>query len=110
MHPQSFLFEGDSARGGRQRRGTARMPTLRFNPADTERHQEYWNNVAQDTLDRQLVKNHLNTNVAKNIIMFLGDGLSIPTLAATRVFLGDESTELSFEKFPYVGLSKVSTE
>ncbi|XP_055638981.1 alkaline phosphatase-like [Toxorhynchites rutilus septentrionalis] len=103
MHPQSFLFERGA---GRQRRGTARMPTLRFNPAEAERDQGYWNNVAQDTLGRQLDKNQLNTNVAKNIIMFLGDGLSIPTLAATRVFLGDESTELSFEKFPYVGLSK----
>ncbi|XP_065095637.1 membrane-bound alkaline phosphatase-like [Ochlerotatus camptorhynchus] len=102
MHPQSFMF----ATTTRQKRSSGKLPKLRFQPADIERHQDYWNNVAQSTLARQLGKNQLNTEVARNIIMFLGDGLSIPTLAATRVFLGDESTELSFEKFPYVGLSK----
>lgn len=104
MHPQSFMF----ATTTRQKRSSGKMPKLNFQASDLERHQDYWNNVAQSTLARQLDKNQLNTNVARNIIMFLGDGLSIPTLAATRVFLGDESTELSFEKFPYVGLSKVS--
>lgn len=45
--------------------------------------------------------------------MFLGDGMSIPTLKASRVYLGQlhnqsgEETELSFEKFPITGLSKV---
>ncbi|XP_062702913.1 alkaline phosphatase-like isoform X1 [Aedes albopictus] len=108
MHPQSFLFRdgNPSTTTARQKRSSGKMPKLRFQPADIERHQGYWNNVAQSTLARQLDKNQLNTNVAKNVILFLGDGLSIPTLAATRVFLEDESTELSFEKFPYVGLSK----
>lgn len=108
MHPQSFMFASTTTTTTRQKRSSGKMPKLRFQPADIERHQDYWNNVAQSTLARQLDKNQLNTKVARNIIMFLGDGLSIPTLAATRVFLGDESTELSFEKFPYVGLSKVS--
>jgi alkaline phosphatase len=46
--------------------------------------------------------------------MFLGDGLSVPTLAATRAYLGQsqgkpgEETVLSFEEFPNTGLSKVS--
>lgn len=39
--------------------------------------------------------------------MFLGDGMSIPTLAAARVMKGNENEQLSFEKFPYTGLSKV---
>ena len=45
--------------------------------------------------------------------MFLGDGMSIPTIKAARVYLGQlngragEETPLAFEKFPYVGLSKV---
>ncbi|XP_062540299.1 alkaline phosphatase-like [Armigeres subalbatus] len=108
MHPQSFMFEEEvtMTTATRQKRSSGKMPRLRFMPSDIERHQDYWRNVAQSTLARQLGKNQLNTKVAKNIILFLGDGLSIPTLAATRVFLGDESTELSFEKFPYVGLSK----
>lgn len=47
------------------------------------------------------------------MIFFLGDGMSIPTLAAARTYLGQlqgnpgEETELTFEQFPYVGLSKV---
>lgn len=46
--------------------------------------------------------------------MFLGDGMSIPTLAATRVYIGQqnnqtgEEVELSFDKFPHTALSKVS--
>lgn len=52
-------------------------------------------------------------DTAKNIIMFLGDGMSVPTLAAARVYLGSlqnvsgEELSLSFENFPYSGLSKV---
>ncbi|XP_061400943.1 membrane-bound alkaline phosphatase-like [Musca vetustissima] len=43
---------------------------------------------------------------AKNIIFFLGDGMSLSTLSATRVYLGGEEQELSFESFPDVGLMK----
>uniref|UniRef100_A0A8W7PMG3 Alkaline phosphatase n=1 Tax=Anopheles coluzzii TaxID=1518534 RepID=A0A8W7PMG3_ANOCL len=110
MHPQRFLFADlapTASTDQRAKRSSASMPKLRFEPpSPNEQHAQYWNNVAQDILDRQLYKNRLNRKVAKNVIMFLGDGLSIPTLAATRVYLGDESTELSFERFPYVGLSK----
>lgn len=53
------------------------------------------------------------SDMAKNVIFFLGDGLSISTLAATRLYVGQqnrmpgEETVLSFEEFPYVGLAKV---
>lgn len=43
---------------------------------------------------------------AKNIIFFLGDGMSLATLAATRIYLGGEEQELSFEAFPDTGLLK----
>lgn len=71
----------------------------------------YWNDQAQARLQKQLLRK-TNTGVAKNVILFLGDGMSIPTLTAARTHLGQrngnagEETELSFEKFPYVGLSK----
>ncbi|KAJ8936803.1 hypothetical protein NQ318_003048 [Aromia moschata] len=45
-------------------------------------------------------------DVAKNVIFFLGDGMSVPTLAGTRVYYGGEEKELSFEKLPYLALSK----
>ena len=65
--------------------------------------------------DAQDIWNNLNTNVAKNIILFIGDGMSLPTQTATRIFKAQnqdsqvkgEETFLSFEKFPHMGLSKV---
>ncbi|XP_026327668.1 membrane-bound alkaline phosphatase-like [Hyposmocoma kahamanoa] len=54
----------------------------------------------------------LNKRVAKNLILFLGDGMSITTLAATRSYLGQkyghygEEIKLSFEVFPFTGLAK----
>merc|ERR1719244_2088352 len=54
-----------------------------------------------------------NTNIAKNIIIFIGDGMSLPTVTAARVYKGQKagslegsSASLSWESFPYVGLSK----
>ncbi|HEX7110965.1 MAG TPA: alkaline phosphatase, partial [Mizugakiibacter sp.] len=49
---------------------------------------------------------------AKNVIVFLGDGMSIPTIAAAHVFAGQrlgvdgESYRLSFERFPFSALSR----
>lgn len=86
------------------------MPMLNFESSKPEEiFSEYWNGVGQDILSQQLAsKTLLNTNVAKNVIMFLGDGMSIPTITAGRVYLGGEEKQFTFEKFPYTGLSKVS--
>lgn len=49
---------------------------------------------------------------AKNVILFVGDGMSIPTITAARIFDGQsrgedgESNSLSFERFPYTALVK----
>lgn len=90
--------------GGRIKRD---MPPITFNAPDLEKDGDFWQNSAQDKLKIQLQKNMLNKNIARNIIMFLGDGMSLPTITATRVYMGGEEKELSFEKFPYSGLSKV---
>nr|XP_040223109.2 alkaline phosphatase-like [Anopheles coluzzii] len=71
-----------------------------------EKDREYWLSSGQARLRRQLELNEQNINVAKNVIIFLGDGLSIPTLAATRMYMGGEELELSFETFPHTGLAK----
>ncbi|KAG5683693.1 hypothetical protein PVAND_012959 [Polypedilum vanderplanki] len=72
---------------------------------DLEGFNEYWNNKAQNYIADQL-KSNLNTKKAKNLILFLGDGLSISTVAATRMYLGGEEVELDFEKFSHYGLAK----
>jgi len=82
------------------------------NIQDFEKTALYWNVVAQLKLREQLLKQQ-NHNIAKNVIFFLGDGMSIPTLAASRIYLGQmqgntgEESRLHFEDFPYVGLAKV---
>lgn len=102
MHPQLHILRETIT----NRRFKRDMPPVYFQSPDDERNTKYWNNVAQDILKTQLNKNRLNTNIAKNIILFLGDGMSIPTLTAARIALGGEEQKLSFEKYPYVGLSK----
>ncbi len=55
-----------------------------------------------------------NENNAKNVILFVGDGMGISTITAARIFEGQskpnnrggEENSLSFETFPYVSLSK----
>lgn len=77
-----------------------------------EQTAEYWRKVGIDTLKRHK-EELLNVNQAKNVIFFLGDGMSLPTLAAARAYIGQregnpgEEYQLSFEKFPATGLSKV---
>lgn len=66
---------------------------------------EYYLDMGKEFVQEQLEK-EFNKKVAKNVILFLGDGMSMPTLAATRMYLGGEEKSLSFEEFPFVGMSK----
>lgn len=49
---------------------------------------------------------------AKNVILFVGDGMGVSTVTASRIFDGQlrgesgEENSLSFDRFPYVGMSK----
>jgi alkaline phosphatase len=49
---------------------------------------------------------------AKNVILFIGDGMSIPTVTATRIYAGQkrgvdgESYKLTMDQLPYTALSK----
>src|SRR5919112_640752 len=56
-----------------------------------------------------------NTNRAKNVILFVGDGMGISTVTAGRIYEGQkrgvdgESNALTMEKLPYAALSKTYT-
>lgn len=65
----------------------------------------FWLKNADQFVQKQL-KKQTNRNRAKNIIMFLGDGMSTATLAATRMYMGGEETTLFFEEFPHLGMAK----
>ncbi|XP_018573647.1 membrane-bound alkaline phosphatase [Anoplophora glabripennis] len=73
--------------------------------ARVEERAHFWRENAQGTILERL-NNKPIESVAKNVILFLGDGMSIPTLAAARVYYGGEEMELSFEKLPHTALSK----
>ena len=71
----------------------------------------YWQNVGQSELLRQLAVQPI-VRKAKNVILFLGDGMSISTVTAARVLKGKntgkwEQEEMHFESFPHTALLKV---
>ncbi|MCK9564073.1 MAG: alkaline phosphatase, partial [Bacteroidales bacterium] len=71
----------------------------------------YWQQQGQETLQSALAVQP-NTRKAKNVILFIGDGNGITSVTATRIFDGQsrggsgEENVLSYERFPYVALSK----
>ncbi|KAJ3591138.1 hypothetical protein NHX12_009085, partial [Muraenolepis orangiensis] len=71
----------------------------------------FWRAQAQQTLQAALDRSP-NTNVAKNIVLFLGDGMGITTYTAARILKGQlqnrsgEETVMTMDTFPYVGLAK----
>ncbi|NWX17644.1 PPBT protein, partial [Aegotheles bennettii] len=79
---------------------------------EREKDPEYWRRQAQDTLRAALRLQRLNQNVAKNLILFLGDGMGVSTVTAARILKGQlqhgqgEESLLEMEKFPYVALAK----
>ena len=56
-----------------------------------------------------------NVSTAKNVILFIGDGMGVTTVTAARIFDGQskgmpgEENVLSFETFPHVALIKTYT-
>lgn len=69
-----------------------------------EETRQFWRSKAKDIVTSHLATQ--NTNKAKNVIMFLGDGMGIQTVTAARILLGNENESLSFEKFPHAGAVK----
>ena len=74
---------------------------------------KFWIDSGKASLDKaDRIAN--NKKKAKNGILFIGDGMGISTVAASRIFEGQsqpgnrggEEHSLSFEKFPHVALSK----
>ena len=59
-----------------------------------------------------LAQTGVRPSQAKNVILFVGDGMSLGTIAAARILDGQrqgmtgEEHQLSFEQFPFTGLSK----
>ncbi|XP_011182967.1 alkaline phosphatase [Zeugodacus cucurbitae] len=102
------------------RRGMQRVPNIVLveNMATTNRktppaemEPKFWNDLAHAELQKR-INEPLNKNRAKNVILFLGDGMPLTAITAARILQGQrvgysgEEQLLSFEKFPVTGLSR----
>lgn len=74
---------------------------------------KYWRENGEKYLNKILKQQNINgVEVARNVILFVGDGMSFATIAAGRILKGQmqqlsgEETEMVFESFPHIGLSK----
>lgn len=81
-----------------------------------EKDPQFWYDLAYEEIAKRLALDQPNAKKAKNIILFLGDGMSLSTVAAARILKGQrqgktgEESALSFETFPHTGLSRVSSQ
>ncbi|MCW8196560.1 alkaline phosphatase [Proteobacteria bacterium 005FR1] len=72
---------------------------------------EAWFESGQQELQRAIAQ-QANTGRAKNVILFVGDGMGISTVTAARIYEGQrrgesgEENSLAFERLPYAALSK----
>lgn len=76
------------------------MQELKFSDGD------YWKNLAEDDMKKAFASKR-NEGVAKNVIIFIGDGMGPNTVTAARIYGVGESGYLAFEKFPHIGAIKV---
>lgn len=81
--------------------------------AETEKQRQslsYWLEDGQSQLSQALLLEP-NKRMAKNIILVIGDGMSLSTNTAGRIFKGQSqgrdgvSAELSWDQFPHIGQS-----
>lgn len=73
----------------------------------------YWREYGEKFLKKVLKSQGIKSvDVATNVIIFVGDGMSLATIAAGRVLKGQleqksgEETEMVFDTFPHLGLAK----
>ena len=88
----------------------AQSSDIRF-PVKREETPETWRRDGLSAIER--AKNQdFKKRKAKNVILFVGDGMGITTLTASRILEGQlrgesgEENLLSFEQFPFAALSK----
>jgi len=72
----------------------------------------FWYNKAKNELDEAVRRQVRNKKVAKNVIVFIGNGMNMPTVTSGRILKGHlngklgAEEDLNFDLFPHSGLSK----
>lgn len=67
----------------------------------------WYDNGIQELRDSMKFKK--NKQKAKNVILFVGDGMGLSTMTASRIYKYGEEGRLSWETFEHFGLLKVSS-
>ncbi|NXK61694.1 PPBI1 phosphatase, partial [Sylvietta virens] len=89
------------------------LPAL-LSPPDAEKTPGYWNKGARRRLEVALALQPAAQR-AKNIILFMGDGMGLSTMSAARIYKGQlaggsgEESVLAMETFPHTALAKTYT-
>uniref|UniRef100_A0A803YNQ5 Alkaline phosphatase n=1 Tax=Meleagris gallopavo TaxID=9103 RepID=A0A803YNQ5_MELGA len=89
-------------------------PRTAIATSDAEKTPHYWNEGARRRLEAALALQPVAQR-AKNIILFMGDGMGLPTVSAARIYKGQlaggsgEESVLAMETFPHVALAKTYT-
>jgi alkaline phosphatase len=87
--------------------------TIVYDWKKIDRDPQKWIDNAHQTIETILDRKR-NNNVAKNLILFLGDGMGISTITAGRIYKGQKKNQSGEEEVTYmeslgnVALSKVS--
>lgn len=82
-------------------------------PQNRKENDKFWNKIGSTLVENNQKLLPHERATAKNIIIFVGDGMGMSTITASRIFKGQkqknvsgEEDMLEFEKFPSIGLSK----
>lgn len=92
--------------------GCAAMPYRSAAPAPAQAADSYYVKGAAAVRARAAERGHVP---ARNVILFVGDGMGVSTITAARIYAGQsrgvdgESYQLAMEKLPYSALSKTYT-
>lgn len=80
--------------------------------AVVEADRNHWYKLAAQGIGERVTRKPIMKR-ARNVVLFLGDGMGIPTVTAARIYKGQklrktsgEEEQLSWDKFPHVSLSK----
>ncbi len=90
---------------------TINAQVLPLFPVKREESAETWRRDGWAAIEKAK-REKIRTGKAKNVILFMGDGMGITTLTASRILEGQlrgesgEENRLSFEEFPFSAFSK----
>jgi len=70
-----------------------------------EETSEYWRTLGKNQINRAVGKQRIETP-AKNVILFIGDGMGIQSMTAGRILMNGEAFETSMDSLDFSGLVK----